>query len=496
MTSVAAHHDPRAERALRGARGDEAVLGAIAALVRVAVILWAAPRFPPADDGKYYHVIASRIAEGNGYTWLWPDGAVTFAAHYPVGYPALLGGAYALLGAHPGVAMALHVPLAVLGTLAVRRVAASAFDRRGAFVAGGVFALHPALVAHAPALMTESVSAALLAVAAAAALALRGSSRGVAWGVVGLLLGATAMIRPQLLLVAPAIGALTAPSGVALRRVFAGAGVVTAIAVAACVPWTLRNCQRMGACAFVSANGGWNLYIGTARDGRGTWVPLESIGVPAECREVHGEAAKDSCFGAAGLRRIRADPAGWLALAPAKLGATFDGAVAAASYLHASNPIAFPGAARDRLGAAEVTAQRLTLLAALLALARAPGPRRRARWAVALGAAPFALTPLAWPAWLGVPLGAALLGRGLARHPPALLAAASVVAIAATHVVFFGAGRYALPALAGLAALAGGALGGRSPLREWASVGASPGAGEARESRAPGGASEPPAPAF
>jgi len=64
---------------------DAAWLSALAFALRVLVVCWAKDRFPPADDGSFYHVVAQRIAHGQGYTWLWPDGAVSFAAHYPVG---------------------------------------------------------------------------------------------------------------------------------------------------------------------------------------------------------------------------------------------------------------------------------------------------------------------------------------------------------------------------------------------------------------------------
>ncbi len=38
--------------------------------LRVLVVWWARDRFPPADDGSFYHVVAQRIAHGQGYTWL------------------------------------------------------------------------------------------------------------------------------------------------------------------------------------------------------------------------------------------------------------------------------------------------------------------------------------------------------------------------------------------------------------------------------------------
>ena len=70
----------------------------LALALRLLVALWGAGRFPPADDGSFYHVVATRIAHGDGYTWAWPDGVITYAAHYPVGYPALLGAGYTLMG--------------------------------------------------------------------------------------------------------------------------------------------------------------------------------------------------------------------------------------------------------------------------------------------------------------------------------------------------------------------------------------------------------------
>ena len=159
-------------------------------------MVWAAGRFPPADDGHFYHVIATRIAEGHGYTWLWPDGTVTYAAHYPVGYPAIIGGLYALFGEHPVVAMAFNAALGTLAVLAVHQVAASVATRRGAVLAALLVALHPALVFYTPALMTEGVVAALIALAAW--LVVRAREGDVAARLVvalGLVLGATTMVR-------------------------------------------------------------------------------------------------------------------------------------------------------------------------------------------------------------------------------------------------------------------------------------------------------------
>jgi hypothetical protein len=446
-------------RRLRGPddapRARDAWLVALAALlIRGAVVAFAASRFPPADDGTFYHVVAGRIARGLGYTWAWPDGVVTYAAHYPVGYPALLAVFYRLVAAEPGVAMAVNAVLGAAAAFAVHTLAGRVANRRGAVLAGLMLALEPALVLYTPALMTEAVAGELVLLAAAVATSdkPRFAWRGVA---TGLLLGVALLVRPQLVLVAPFVGALLAWRRPALRALVRGAVIVTAVSVAACVPWTLRNCDRLDTCAFVSANGGWNLYIGTSPLGEGGWAPLDQIGVPSECRTVFAEGAKDRCFGHAALEVIARAPLSWLALAPKKLGVTFDYGTAAAHYLAASNPALVEHEVKVAIGATELLGQRLLTIAAALALGLVAGPRRRVRRWVLPGAVLALLLPSAWLGWLALVLLGLLLGREAFRLPAACLAVALVASSALTHAVFFGAGRYALVCLPSLAAVTG-----------------------------------------
>ena len=173
------------------------------------VVCWAKDRFPPADDGSFYHVVAQRIAHGQGYTWLWPDGAVSYAAHYPVGYPALLGLAYAVFGSRPVVAMLLNAALGALAVFAAQRCVIRYGSRRRALIAGLLLALHPGLLFYTPALMTEGVTAEMLVVAAWLSLRV-GSSSGFRWRLLalGACLGGLCLVRPQLLLMAPIFGFL------------------------------------------------------------------------------------------------------------------------------------------------------------------------------------------------------------------------------------------------------------------------------------------------
>ena len=90
-------------------------------------------------------------------------------------------------------------------------------------------------------------------------------------------------------------------------------------------------------------------------------------------------------------------------------------------------------------------------------MARADGPRRRARRLCAAVSGLLLLMKGAWIAHLLLVVQAALLGRSLRNRPDAVLAASAVLATALTHAAFFGAGRYGLVCVAVLSALSASA---------------------------------------
>jgi hypothetical protein len=445
-----------------------AVRAAAAVLaVRLAVVAWAWDRVPPVADGTFYDTIARRIADGHGYTWLWPDGAVTYAAHYPVGYPAFVAAGYAVLGAHPGAAMVQAAALAALGTAALHVFVAEHVGRRAAVFSSLAFGLHPALVSYTPALMTEGITATLLAITLMfLGRALTASGRVVPWAACafGLAIAAATYVRPQCIVFAVLLPLAVAPR---LRKGVAVAAIACACVAAAVSPWTLRNCDRMGHCALVSVNGGWNLLIGTDPEAGGTWAPVQ---VPPSCTEVWDEAGKDACFGAAARRTIAADPWSWLRMAPRKLELTFDYFGAGPWYLHAASPSAFPASAKTAAAVVEIVWHRALLGAALLALARRgrgalPLRTRRRAWRVGGWIALGALVLSGWIATLVCGTLAAALGwrgRGRPAAVPLAAAGAVILATAATHAVFFGAGRYGLLVIPAICTIAAG-LGDEHP---------------------------------
>jgi len=423
---------------------DAGWLVGLALALRGLVVWWAKNRFPPADDGSFYHSVAQRIAHGEGYTWLWPDGAVSYAAHYPVGYPGLLGLAYAVFGSEPVVAMLVNAGFGALAVFAAHRSVIRYGSRRQALIAGLLVALHPGLVWYTPALMTEGVTAEMLVVATWLSLRV-GAGAGVRWRLLalGVCLGGLCLVRPQILIMAPIFGFLSVDPG-ELRYVgrIVRALTVTGLALAVCLPWTVRNCARMDRCVFVSANGGWNLLIGSVPEANGAWIPIDGARVPVECRNVFGEAEKDRCFGRAGMRNIVQHPLMFLALVPRKLSVTFDYFGAPGHYLHTSNFRAFDERSKLWLGVVETVWERLVLLLGIAQVAWAGRARRTLRLVLAGPAALFAVLRAGWVGYLGFAFITLLSGKELLKRPVSASAAALVLSTAATHALFFGAGRY------------------------------------------------------
>jgi hypothetical protein len=183
---------------------------------------------------------------------------------------------------------------------------------------------------------------------------------------------------------------------------------------------------------------------------------------------VFGEAGKDRCFGAAGSRRISEAPGAWLALAPQKLGQLFNHGAVASSYLQTSNHDLVSDSQRRAISTAETLYSRALLLGACAGLFGAA-----ACWygrGFALFAALASFSPWGYLAQLGV-LGGLLAQRPTpGRRPFAFLAASLLAMCVLTHIVFFGAPRYALVWLPWLAVLmvlprhggrAGGKIGSR-----------------------------------
>lgn len=383
----------------------------LAAAVRVAWLRAVPP--VTAWDGVIYERTAWRIAHGMGFVDTF-DNVPPYlpTAFYPVGYPGILALAHLALGPGAWVAGALNVAAAAVTTAVVFALARRAFGAPAAHLSAALYALSPGAVLFASALMTETVSAALLV--GAVALAERYSRAQTARLALaaGAVFGVAGLVRPQSLLLAPIVALLASPSPrwAARARTVALVGVACAAVV---LPWTARNCRVLDGCALVSVNGGANLFIGTDPAARGTYRELRG---GEGCGHVLTEVAKDRCYGHLAARRIAAHPLRWVALMPAKLQTLLDYEVSPAYYLLEAGSL--PRATAERVARWLTAFHRWVCALALLALLARRGPLPR----------------------------------------PAVLCVGAVAGSLAVHAVFFGGDRYHMVFLPLLAVLASAVL--------------------------------------
>lgn len=443
----------------------------VALLPRLFVaIAWARE---PVWDGHYYDFGARRIAEGFGYS----DDIVVGGnlvwhpwCHYPVGYSGFLAFFYRIFGAGPSTAPIVNAFTGALLAVLVHRLARYATTRNRARGAGLLCALNPGLIVYAALVMTEPLAA--LGLVAAGWLFARDFADKPRRGALlaGLTLGLTALVRPQSLLVAPALALFDllgrGPLPARLKRGLATAGIALASALAVVAPWTARNCRVMDGCALVSTNAGWNLAIGAFPRATGRF---ETLRASDGCHVVTGQVQQDRCWREAGIRWIADDPIRWLSLVPKKLAHTFDHESFPIGYLGEANPATW-SEPRKATGRSVLTIVHCALLAlaALGLVARPLGPMpRRARVtqiAALLTVASlvaFGITSDTHPFWplviAIVLLGALPLPGAPPRGPVASYLVFAVATVAITHAIFFGEDRYHIaitPVLCLLAALA------------------------------------------
>jgi len=423
-------------------------------------------------DGAFYARAAASIRAGEGagpHPYLLSPLYPYFLALFPGwdGDPvriAALGPrvAQAFLGAGTAACAALAAARAMLagGAPADAR-------RRAGWTAGLGAATHGVLVHYDAGLLAEGPQAFLLVAALALALGPR-SRRGElrAWLGVGALLGLAAALRPTALTAAAGLAAVVllerrrrAPELPAVRAPLLGLALGLALAVG---PFTVRNLVVGGEAVLLSANGGFNFWVGNHAGARGVFEappgyafdadPLDVAAARADLGRDASYAEASAWWRARALADVRADPLGWLLLLGRK----------ALFVLH---PREIPQLGwgfdwvRARAGDRGIPwpAHWLLVLALLAPLAARVRPALaspyavRVAWVVLVSqAAAIALffvtgrfrAPLLPLAWVLAGLAADGLWRGLARAPRSPLAAVVagvwVVACAAGHALASG----------------------------------------------------------
>ena len=220
------------------------------------------PNADPGDDALAYTALAKSLYEDGSY------GGPGFSnsSDWSPGAPLLYAGAYyATGGARDGVARLLQALMGTLAILVVYLLGRRISCRPAGLIAAAAVAVYPPFIHSTGAVLSEP-PAILTLPAAVLSFLWAAQRRGTwEWAVPGLLLGVTALIRPEYLAVALALGVV-----VLVLRWRAGGPrtglAATAVLVAAVAlpitPWIVRNAIEIDK-ATLSTGGGKALYVGT-----------------------------------------------------------------------------------------------------------------------------------------------------------------------------------------------------------------------------------------
>lgn len=252
---------------------------ALAAMVRA--LHWLAVRDQPfvaqlVMDSAEYDRWARAIVAGT---------APVEAFFQPPLYPYFVATLYAIGRPGPDIVYLAQIALAVAGCWALAQAGRLLVDERLGVLAAGLFAVSPTLVFHDVQLLKESLAVSLVSFLlwALAASWRRGSLT--VWLAAGLLTGLLALLRENLLLVAPLLALLAlrpaAPRVTVLRRIAVYGGAV----LLPLLPVSLRNAAAGGGLLPTTFQGGVNFYIGNNPEADGTYRPVvPGRQVPAEER--------------------------------------------------------------------------------------------------------------------------------------------------------------------------------------------------------------------
>jgi 4-amino-4-deoxy-L-arabinose transferase-like glycosyltransferase len=275
------------ESGLAARNGGRIGLAALAAILLLGLGLRVGEAWDgraPVYDAAAYAAIAANLDRGEGFTV--GASATQPSSNYSPGLPLLVAGLYeATGGVHERLA---RVILAVIGTLSIlfayllahrlrrsmlfgcsgHQDASSGVEgsaTMAGLIAAGAVAIYPALLEYQGMLMSEPLGATLLSGSVLALLWAAERDGWAGWLLPGVLLGATAMVRPEYLGVAALLGALVFARGVRgdWQRTLAQAAILLAGVVLVVAPWTIRNAVALDRAVPISTGGGQVLFAGT-----------------------------------------------------------------------------------------------------------------------------------------------------------------------------------------------------------------------------------------
>jgi 4-amino-4-deoxy-L-arabinose transferase-like glycosyltransferase len=291
------------------------------------LVRWYAVTFyavEPITDAADCHRLATHLADGLGYV----NEAGTPTAWRPPGYPFFLAAVYSSVGVSVRAATLIQAVLGAFTVLLLVVLGSLVTGRRESLVAGALAAIYPGFFWLPRLLLSENLSLFLVLASLVAAAKLIGTNR-LWWAVpCGLLLGLSALVRANNLLVAIAllIGMMLYAwkhrwrwqrSLIFLVLIGGAIGVVL-------LPWTARNYQLFHRPVLIATQDGMTLYSSywpPQREGKLIWGDLAGDEDPiwAAAKQAGDEAMVSKRLQAVTFERLREHPGHFFRLLPSKL---------------------------------------------------------------------------------------------------------------------------------------------------------------------------------
>ncbi|MCB1112406.1 MAG: glycosyltransferase family 39 protein [Chlamydiales bacterium] len=264
------------ERDVRNDTRMDTTMRWIALTIAVALCLvWVVtiPNEPVSDQG-IYNTAAERLASGAGYT----DDSGNPTAYWAPGYTFYIASFYYLFGSKVTVAFAANFISYLFLVAGVYTLSCLAYSRRVGAMAAILTALYPSFIFYTTIIASETLfSAMLIWVLVFGWLSFQKDRYKILWIVAcGILLGLTALVRPQALLIPIALFAIGSAQHASIWSASWRFITVAILMVITCIPWGLRNQEQLGAFVLVSANSGANLWIGNHEGADGGYMHLDS----------------------------------------------------------------------------------------------------------------------------------------------------------------------------------------------------------------------------
>jgi len=189
------------------------------------------------------------------------------ASNYSPGLPLLVGGIFAVTGNDD--ARTARLALALIAAMAIPLTYLLGVRMHGTtagLTGAAIVAFYPTLIGDAGMILTEPLAGTLIIGAVLLLLRARDRERLSAWIPPGLLLGLTAMVRPEYLAITALLGLMLLVLGFTRERSFrplAPVAVMLLSAVVVVTPWMAHNFAEMGRLVPISTGGGQTLFAGS-----------------------------------------------------------------------------------------------------------------------------------------------------------------------------------------------------------------------------------------